>query len=173
MKTILWLIAAYAAFVSQAALVPRLPWGDFAPDLLLVVACCAVFANAGWRGIAWAAAIGLLGDCLAAGPLGIRMGALTLIAAVVAMWRDTGPRRSPIGLLAASYPSLIAVLTIETAVGAWFVEKGIDLRAIVEFAAARAAGSFCVLIAVVACGAIVHRASRLSPWEPRGHSPRW
>lgn len=173
MKTLLWIITAYFAFVLQAALVPRLSWSDYAPDLLLVVGCCAFFANSGWRSIAWAAGCGLLGDCLAAGPLGIRMAAMTLIATMIVAWRDSGPRRAPIRLLAACYPCLVAVLTIETAVRAWLVEGGLDLRSIVAFAAARAGGSFCVLMAMAACGAIMHRVGQLSRLEPRGYSPRW
>lgn len=162
MRSIFWIVAAYAAFVLQAALLPRCAGGPFAPDLLLVAACGAVAMNPGWRGIALGAVIGLLGDCLAAGPLGIRMLTVTLLAAAVAALRERRPWRSEKWLLLAAFPCLLTVLFVDAAARAWFASATFDSGATVEFAMGGACGSFAMLLAFVLCGWL----RRERKWSP-------
>ncbi|MEX0704842.1 MAG: rod shape-determining protein MreD [Planctomycetales bacterium] len=174
MKTLFLITAAYLAFVAQAALVPRLPWTGFAPDLLLVVACCTAALSNGRRAIVWPASLGLLGDCLAAGPLGIRMLAATVAAAAIAGWRQRTPRPSGTMLLLAAYPCLFAVLFVETAARGLLEGGRLSGREAVAFAAGRAIGSFAVLAGLCAGWSLLRRAlpfagaTRL--YEPFGRS---
>ena len=66
-------IVTYAAVVAQVTLRGRVAIAGFHPDFLLLALALAVWSTQGRSSILWAAAIGLISDCLCAGRLGSGM----------------------------------------------------------------------------------------------------
>lgn len=75
--------AIYVAAVVQVAVVPYLPLGRLAPDLLALVAVGAALVNRGRLGIAAASASGVMSDLAAQGRLGPAAAWFVLVAVVI------------------------------------------------------------------------------------------
>ena len=94
MKHIILLIATYFAFATQAACGEALSIGDCRPPLMWLPLVLALSWFPDARGLVWASLIGLLGDGMSSGRLGVEMMAATLTSAMTLPMRPDADIRS-------------------------------------------------------------------------------
>ncbi len=83
MKHLVVLLLLYPALVLQSSSASLLSVGGQSPHWLLGVMMVALLTIEGWRAIAWAGCLGLLGDCLSGERMGTLLICYTLVAYVI------------------------------------------------------------------------------------------
>lgn len=107
-------LLAYAALVIETSLANWLIAGTIRPSLLPLVVVAAALTLEGWPGIAFAAMVGLLADCLSPGRLGVEMLCAVWVALAVQQFRRERAGESALVLTGLSFFAVFAIVFSST-----------------------------------------------------------
>ena len=103
------MLLAYVALVVETSLADRLIAGGTQLSLLPLVVVAAVLTIDGWPGVAFAAMVGLLADCLSSGPLGVEMFCAVWVALAIQQVRRERAPKSALVLTGLSFFAVFAI----------------------------------------------------------------
>ncbi len=110
------ILLAYAALVMETSLADWLIAGTTRPSLLPLVVVAAALTLEGWPGIAFAAMVGLLADCLSPGGLGVEMLCALWVALALQQVRRERREESALVLTGLSFFAVFAIVFSSTVV---------------------------------------------------------
>lgn len=147
----------YASFALQGSVAPGI-LGSFSPHFLLCALVVTTLSMDHWSVIVWAAAIGLLSDCLRPHLLGVDMLIAALIALSVQLTGIVNRRR--LGVATMAFLSLtipLAALLASAAARAVVLHASADLSEILTATVRAAVATAACSISLLLCGSVAAR----------------